>query len=198
MTQIFTEDGEALGVTVVEVGPCQITQIRTQEKDGYEAVQLGYGPTKRLNKPERGHLKGLEPVRYLREVPATDLSGLEVGQQIGVDIFEPGEKVDVIGISKGRGYAGVVKRHHFGGGPRTHGQSDRHRAPGSMGAGTTPGRVLKGQRMAGHMGNERVTVQNLEVLATDSERNLMLIKGSVPGARQGLLLIRKAIKAESD
>jgi large subunit ribosomal protein L3 len=198
MTQVFTDIGEALGVTVIEAGPCQVTQVRTEDKDGYEAVQLGFGETKRLTKPERGHIKGLTPVRYLREFKSTEIEQAEVGQTVDVGMFEPGTKVDVIAVSKGKGFAGVVKRHHFAGGPRTHGQSDRHRAPGSIGAGTTPGRVYKGTRMAGHMGNERVTVQNLEVVATDTERNLLLVKGSVPGPRKGLVYIRKAIKAESD
>jgi large subunit ribosomal protein L3 len=198
MTQVFTDIGEALGVTVIEAGPCQVTQVRTEDKDGYEAVQLGFGETKRLTKPERGHIKGLTPVRYLREFKSTEIEQAEVGQTVDVGMFEPGTKVDVIAVSKGKGFAGVVKRHHFAGGPRTHGQSDRHRAPGSIGAGTTPGRVYKGTRMAGQMGNERVTVQNLEVVATDTERNLLLVKGSVPGPRKGLVYIRKAIKAESD
>ncbi|MHB1417342.1 MAG: 50S ribosomal protein L3 [Chloroflexota bacterium] len=198
MTQVFTDAGEAVPVTVIEAGPCMITQIRTQEKDGYEAVQLGFGAAKRLSKAERGHLKEMAPLRHLREVAATDIEELKVGEQVDVSIFETGELVDVVGVSKGRGFAGVVKRHHFAGGPKTHGQSDRHRAPGSIGAGTTPGRVLKGMRMAGHMGHERVTVQNLQVLQADPERNLMLVQGSVPGPREGLLLIRKAIKGESE
>lgn len=198
MTQLFTDEGEAKPVTVIEAGPCLVTQIKTKEKDGYEAVQLGFEPAKRLNQPERGHLKGLPALRHLREVRADNTADLKVGQQVDVEIFESGEKVDVIGVSKGKGFAGVVKRHHFAGGPRTHGQSDRHRAPGSIGAGTTPGRIVKGMRMAGHMGHARVTVQNLEVLATDPERNLLLVEGSVPGPKGGLLLIRKAIKGESD
>lgn len=198
MTQVFTETGEVMPVTVIEAGPCTITQIRTLEKDGYEAVQLGYGESKRLNKPERGHLKGLTPVRYLREVRVDGTAEYKVGQQVDVSIFAAGEKVDAIGTSKGKGFAGVVKRHHFRGGPKTHGQSDRHRAPGSSGSGTTPGRVLKGTRRAGHMGDVRVTVQNLEVVRTDPERNLLLVKGSVPGPVSGLLFIRKAKKGESD
>jgi large subunit ribosomal protein L3 len=198
MTQVFTETGEVLPVTVIQAGPCTVTQIRTTEKDGYQAVQLGFGEDKRLNKPERGHLKGLTPLRHLREVRVEDTAEYQVGQQVDVSIFEEGEKIDAIGVSKGKGFAGVVKRHHFKGGPKTHGQSDRHRAPGSSGAGTTPGRVLKGTRRAGHMGDVRVTVQNLEVVRTDPERNLLLVKGSVPGPVSGLLFIRKAIKGESD
>lgn len=198
MTQVFTEEGEVQPVTVIEAGPCIITQVRTKEKDGYQAVQLGFGAAKRLSKPELGHLKNLSPVRHLREVRVEDTAEYQVGQQVDVSIFEPGEKVDAIGVSKGKGFAGVVKRHHFRGGPKTHGQSDRQRAPGSSGAGTTPGRVLKGTRRAGHMGAERVTVQNLEVVRTDPERNLLLVKGSVPGPATGLLFIRKAKKGESD
>lgn len=198
MTQVFTEEGEVQPVTVIEAGPCIITQVRTKEKDGYQAVQLGFGAAKRLSKPELGHLKNLSPVRHLREVRVEDTAEYQVGQQVDVSIFQPGEKVDAIGVSKGKGFAGVVKRHHFRGGPKTHGQSDRQRAPGSSGAGTTPGRVLKGTRRAGHMGAERVTVQNLEVVRTDPERNLLLVKGSVPGPATGLLFIRKAKKGESD
>jgi len=198
MTQIFNEKGEAVPVTIIQAGPCWVTQIRTEGKDGYRAIQLGFEETspRRLPKPELGHLKkhGLPPLRYLREVRTRDIEGVEVGQKVDVSIFSPGERVDVTGLSKGRGFAGVVKRHGFGGGPKTHGQSDRLRAPGSIGAGTTPGRVFKGTRMAGHMGNARVTVQNLEVVLVDPERNLLAVKGAVPGARNGLLLIRKAAK----
>ncbi len=191
MSQVFREDGQVVPVTVIEAGPCSVTQIKTQRTDGYEAVQLGYGQVKRLNKPRSGHLKNSELSRYLREVRADDVTEFEVGQRIGVDIFEPGELVDVIGRSKGRGFAGVMKRHGFHGGPRTHGQSDRARAPGSIGGGTTPGKVYKGMKMGGHMGNVRVTVKNLEVVRVDTERNLILLKGGVPGAPNGLLIIRK-------
>lgn len=196
MTHIFEENGVMVPVTAVQAGPCWVTQVRTKERDGYEAVQIGFEESKRLNKPERGHLKNLPPLRHLREVEAeSDISAVEVGQKVDASVFEPGELVDVVGISKGKGFAGVVKRHHFGGGPRTHGQSDRHRAPGSIGATTTPGRVLKNLRMAGHMGSERVTVQNLRVVRSDPERNILLIKGSVPGAANGLVLIKKAVKS---
>jgi len=191
MTQVFGEDGNAVPVTVIEAGPCYVTQVKMTETDGYEAVQLGFGEAKRLNAPERGHLKGVPPLRHLREFKAEDLAELEVGQKIDVGLFEPGERVDVIGTSKGKGFAGVVKRHHFKGGPKTHGQSDRWRAPGSSGSTTTPGRVLKGTRRAGRMGGERVTVRNLEVVRVEPERNLLLLRGAVPGARTGLLLIRK-------
>ena len=178
-------------MTVIEAGPCSVTQIKTAESDGYAAVQLGFGQVKRLNKPRAGHLKNIGLIRYLREVQADDVNEFQVGQRIGVDIFQPGERVDIIGRSKGRGFAGVMKRHGFHGGPRTHGQSDRARAPGSIGGGTTPGKVFKGMKMAGHMGNERVTVKNLEVVRVDPERNLLLLKGGVPGAPNGLLMIRK-------
>lgn len=191
MSQVFREDGQVVPVTVIEAGPCSVTQIKTQATDGYSAVQLGFGQVKRLNKPRTGHLKNSELSRHLREVPADDVTEFEVGQRISLDIFEPGELVDVIGRSKGRGFAGVMKRHGFHGGPRTHGQSDRARAPGSIGGGTTPGKVYKGMKMAGHMGNVRVTVKNLEVVRVDTERNLLLLKGGVPGAPNGLLMIRK-------
>ncbi|MBI2940934.1 MAG: 50S ribosomal protein L3 [Chloroflexi bacterium] len=192
MTQVFNPDGTSIPVTVVAAGPCVVTQIRTPERDGYQAVQLGFGETRKLNKPERGHLKDLPGLRHLREFPIDATEGLMVGQKIDVSIFAPGELIDVVGTSKGKGFAGGVKRHHFRGGPRTHGQSDRHRAPGSIGATTTPGRVLKGQRMAGRMGGRRVTVKNLRVVRAEPERNLLLIEGAVPGPRNGLLMIRKA------
>lgn len=198
MTQIFNEKGEVIPVTVLEVGPCYITQIRTRDRDGYEAVQLGFEEVKerKLTKPELGHLKGVKPLRHLREFKVDTLDGLELGQQVDVSIFKPGDKIDVSGTSKGKGFAGVVKRHHFRGGPKTHGQSDRHRAPGSSGSTTTPGRVLPGTRRAGQMGNERVTIQNLHVVQSDPEKNLLVIRGSVPGATEGLLMIRHAVKAK--
>jgi large subunit ribosomal protein L3 len=198
MTQVFTEKGETVPVTVIEAGPCVIAQLRTKDRDGYEAVQIGFGEIKlkRVTKPEQGHLKAAgRLVRHLRELPTTDLSSHTVGDVVNVDIFTTGEKVDIAGTSKGRGFAGVVKRHGFRGGPSTHGQSDRHRAPGSIGSGTTPGRVWKGMRMAGRMGNERVTVQNLEIVEVDVERHLLLVKGSVPGAKNGLLMVQRAKKA---
>ena len=191
MTQRFSEDGTLHAVTVIQAGPCTVVQVKTSEKDGYQAVQIGFDKAKRLNKPKQGHLKNLGEFRHLREVISKDLSGIEEGATIDVSIFEAGEKVDVIGKSKGKGFAGVVKRYHFAGGPKTHGQSDRHRAPGSVGAGTTPGRVTKGFKMAGHMGNERVTSQNLVVMETDPERNLLLLRGAVPGPQNGLVLIKK-------
>ena len=192
MTQIFREDGRVVPVTVIQAGPCVVTQVKTKETDGYEAVQLGFGDVKRRNKPESGHLKNSRLSQYLREVATDDTSEFEVGQAIGVDIFETGEKVDVIGTSKGRGFAGVMKRWNFGGGPRTHGQSDRARAPGSIGGGTTPGKVYKGLKMGGHMGNRRITVKGLEIIEIDTERNLLLVKGGIPGATNSLVQIRRA------
>ena len=190
MVQFFDKEGSLRGVTVIEAGPCLITQIRTEERDGYRAVQLGFGAKKRMNKPMRGHLKQQGDLRFLREFKIEDASKHAVGERVGAEIFEEGDRVNVTGISKGRGFAGVVKRHHFAGGPKTHGQSDRHRAGGSIGSGNTPGRVFKGMRMAGHMGAEQVTVQGLEVLQSDPVRGILLVAGSVPGARNGLLKIR--------
>lgn len=198
MTQIFNERGEIIPVTVIEAGPCFVTQVKTPKQDGYAAVQLGFKEVKpkRLTKPQLKHLskKQLPPLGCLREFRVGDVSQYEEGQKIRVSVFDVGDRVDVTGISKGKGFAGVVKRHGFRGGPKTHGQSDRQRAPGSIGAGTTPGRVFKGLRMAGRMGNTRVTVQNLEVVLVDPERNLLGVKGAVPGAKNGVLLIKEARK----
>lgn len=202
MTQIFDEQGNVIPVTVIQAGPCYVTQIRTDERDGYMAVQLGYSETKakRLTKGQLGHLQrsSLPALRHLREfrVRNHDLSGLTEGQEIKVDVFEKGEMVDVIGTSKGRGFAGTIKRHGFHRQPKTHGQSDRERAPGSVGMCATPGRTLKGQRMAGRMGNDRVTMQNLEVVVVDPENNLLAVRGSIPGARGGIVLIRPAVKKQ--
>jgi large subunit ribosomal protein L3 len=192
MTQVFTEGGVVEPVTAIEAGPCVVTQIKTPPKEGYGAVQLGFGAAKRLNGPQRGHLGKLGLFKHLREFRVADTSDIEVGYRVDVSLFQPGDAVDVSGMSKGKGFAGSIKRHNFSGGPKTHGQSDRHRAPGSVGAGTTPGRVLKGQRMAGQMGNKRVTVKRLEVVKADPDRNLLLLRGAVPGARNGLLEIRKS------
>jgi large subunit ribosomal protein L3 len=181
MGRIFREDGEVEAVTAIEAGPCIITQVKTKAKEGYNAARLGFGEAK------KGQAK------YLREFMVDDSEAVKVGDKIDVSLFKEGDLVDISGVSKGKGFAGVVKRHHFAGGPKTHGQSDRHRAPGSIGATTSPGRVLKGMRMAGHMGNSRVTARNLEVRKADPARNLLLIKGAVPGARNGLLLIKKAV-----
>jgi large subunit ribosomal protein L3 len=194
MTQVFSTGGEARGVTVVEAGPCVVVQIKTKETDGYDAIQLGFGTRKRVNSPLRGHFKKLGDFRYLREVRVADPNEYELGQTLGADVFEEGDIVHVVGKSKGRGFAGGVKRHHFAGGPKTHGQSDRHRAPGSIGSGTTPGRVRKGLRMAGHMGDERVTVKNLRVFESNLARGVLLIEGSVPGGVNGLVRIAKTGK----
>ncbi len=194
MTRIFQENGRVVPVTAIEVGPCTVTQVKTEEKEGYNAIQLGFGESKRLNKPEKGHLKNTGNFKHLREFRMDDVSEIELGQKVTVDIFEPGERVDVVGTSKGRGFAGVIKRHGFAGGPKTHGQKDRHRAPGSVGGGTDPGKTWKGQRMAGHMGNARVTIKKLEVVQANPDRNLLLVKGAVPGTRNGLVLIEKASK----
>ncbi len=196
MTQVFDERGVVHPVTVVETGPCVVTQVKTADTDGYEAVQLGFGLDKRLNRPEQGHRRGSGFMsRWLREVKADNASEFTVGQVINADTFAEGEMVDVIATSKGRGFQGGVKRHGFHGGPKTHGQSDRHRAPGSIGSSATPGRVMKGMKMAGHMGHEQVTVQNLKVVRVDTERNILLIKGSVPGPINGEVVVRRAVKA---
>lgn len=192
MTQVFKDDGKVIALTVIEAGPCTVTQLKQTEKEGYGAAQLGFGEAKHLNSPEKGHLKKLGQFKHLREFRVADTKGLEVGQKLDVSQFKAGDRVDIAGLSKGRGFAGVVKRHHFAGGPKTHGQSDRHRAPGAIGSTTTPGRVWKGLRMAGHMGDEQVTVQNLEVVKTEPDQNRLLVKGAVPGARGVLLIIRKS------
>ena len=195
MTQIFDEQGLARPVTVIEAGPCVVTQIRNEETDGYTAVQLGFGIAKKLNKPQAGHVRASgHQVKTLREFKADDYTGIEVGQVFKADTFATGDVIDVTGTSKGRGFQGGMKRHGFAGGPATHGQSDRARAPGSIGSSATPGRVFKGMKMAGHMGHERVTVQNLTVLRVDAERNLLLVEGSVPGPNNGTLLITRAVK----
>jgi large subunit ribosomal protein L3 len=205
MTQIFEPNGTATGVTVLQAGPCTVTQVKTPDTDGYSAVQIGFEELtgrqeRKITQPEKGHLRKnkLPLLRHLREmeVGGDDAASHSVGETIDVTMFAVGEIVDVIGISKGKGFAGVVKRHHFAGGPKTHGQSDRHRRPGSIGAGTTPGRVYKGMRMAGRMGNDRVTVQNLRIVQIDTERNLIVVRGAVPGAANSLITVRKAIKGK--
>jgi large subunit ribosomal protein L3 len=198
MTQIFDETGAAVPVTLIETGPCFVVQVRTPEKEGYSAVQLGFGETKpkRLTGGQLGHLKknNLAPLRYLREF-RTKEPGVKEGDTINVgQIFAKGNHVDVIGTSKGKGFAGVVKRYHFRGGPKTHGQSDRERGPGSNGMTTTPGRVFKGSRRPGHMGDDRVTASNLLVVLVDTERNLLGVRGSVPGSKGGLVMINEARK----
>jgi large subunit ribosomal protein L3 len=211
MTQIFTEDGTAVPVTVIQAGPCHVTQVKTVESDGYDAVQVGFLETKptRVNKPQRGHLGMLKPdakhpvrktgpeippVRFFREFRTKTSGEYKVGQQITVEQFEAGDKVDVTGTTKGRGFAGVVKRYGFGGGPKTHGQSDRWRAPGSIGATSGNARVFKGKRMPGRYGTDRHTVQNLEVVRIDAEKNLIAVKGAIPGTKGGFVMIRDAVK----
>jgi large subunit ribosomal protein L3 len=196
MTQVFDENGNVAPVTVIQAGPCYVTQIRTAEKDGYTSVQLGFGETKpqRLTQGQLGHLRrnNLPALRYLREFRIQGDVDLTEGSEVKVDVFAQGERVDVIGKSKGRGFAGTIKRHKFHRQPKTHGQSDRERAPGSVGSTTTPGRTFKGQKMAGRMGNERVTAQNLEVVVVDAERNLLAVRGSVPGANGGIVVVKPA------
>jgi large subunit ribosomal protein L3 len=192
MTQVYGADGTMVPVTVIEAGPCVVTQIKTLENDGYEAVQLGFGMAKKLTAAEKGHLKGLGQLRHLKEFEAEDLASLEVGQKLDASVFAEEELIDVTATSKGKGFAGVVKRYHFRGGPKTHGQSDRHRAPGAIGSTTTPGRVLKGQRMAGRMGGKQVTVKRLRVVRVDADRSLLLVQGGVPGPNSGIVLIRKS------
>jgi len=197
MTQIFDESGAAVPVTLIEAGPCYVTQVRLPEKEGYAAVQLGFGEAKpkRLTGGQLGHLKKneLPPLRFLREFRIKD-PAYKAGDKVTVEVFTLGERVDVVGTSKGKGFAGVVKRHHFAGGPKTHGASDRLRAPGSSSSTTTPGRVYKGSRRAGHMGSERVTAQGLKVVFVDAERNLLGVHGAVPGPKGGLVMIKDARK----
>ena len=192
MTQLFKEDGKMEAVTAVEAGPCTVIQVKTAAKDGYDAVQFGFGEAKKLKSAEKGHLKGLGNFRHLREFRSDATETAKVGDKVDVSLFKVGDKVDVTGISKSKGFAGVVKRHGFAGGPKTHGQSDRHRHPGAIGSTTYPGRVWKGLRMAGRMGDEQITIRGLEVRQADAERNILLVKGAVPGNIKGLLLIRKS------
>lgn len=197
MTQVFGQTGEVLPVTVIEAGPCYVTQIKTDDKDGYCAIQLGFDEVgaRRLNLPQRGHLKPVgRDLRVLREFRMTDVSEYEVGQPVKADVFRAGQRVDIIGKTKGRGFAGVIKRHGFHRQPKTHGQTDRVRAPGAIGACTWPGRVWKGKKMPGRMGNSRSTSQNIEVVLADAERNLLLVMGSVPGPNGGLVLVQEARK----
>ena len=212
MTQVIDDAGTVSPVTVIQAGPCYVTQIKQQPTDGYSAIQIGFGEVKerRLTRGQKGHLgllkvdqknrrrkadAGIPPVRHLKEFRTRSAADYEVGQVLTVDQFNEGERVDVVGKSKGRGFAGVVKRHGFSGGPKTHGQSDRQRAPGSIGATSGMSRVIKGMRMAGRMGNARVTSTNMEVVRIDTERNLIAVKGSVPGSKGGLVLIRDAAKS---
>ena len=198
MTQIFDSNGAAIPVTLLEAGPCFVSQVRTPETDGYASVQLAFGEVKpkRLTKPELGHLKvnDLPPVRVLREFRTKQLEDVKAGDELKASVFSDGDYVDVIGTSKGKGFAGAVKRHGFKGGPRTHGQSDRERGPGSSGSTTTPGRVFKGKRGPGHMGDVRVTSSHIRVAMVDAERNLIAVHGSVPGAKGATVIIREARK----
>ena len=192
MTQVFQPDGTMVAVSVLQVAPNTVTRLRTSDRDGYTAVQLGTEEKPKLNKPRAGQLVGIAQVSTIREFRVEDLAGYEVGQTVAIgDVFAEGDLVDVTGVSKGKGFAGHVKRHNFSRGPKTHG-SDHHREPGSIGPGTTPGRVYKGVRMAGHMGDERVTTKKVTVVRTDADRNLLLVKGSLPGTRGSLILVKKA------
>jgi large subunit ribosomal protein L3 len=201
MTQLYDESGVVVPVTVIEAGPCYVTQVKTVETDGYNALQLGFEEVaeRKLTKGQQGHLKkaSVPMTRRLREVRFAEAPQNAPGDVIKADIFNDGELVDVIGISKGRGFAGAVKRHGFAGGPKTHGQSDRHRATGSRGAGTTPGHTWPGSRAPGHMGSDRVTVQNLKIALVDAERNLIAIRGAVPGPRGGLVFVRESVRKKA-
>ncbi len=214
MTQYFAPDGRMYGVTAIQAGPCTVTQVKTAENDGYEAVQVGFGNAKKLSAAEKGHLgyPGLGRTRKTSATkPASDRTPLgmfdhlrefavegevKVGDVFTAEVFSEGQKLDIIGTSKGKGFQGGVHLHHFRGGDKTHGQSDRHRAPGSIGSGTTPGRVFRGLRMASHMGDNRVTARNIEILKVDTERNILLVKGAVPGPTQGVVILRVAYGAK--
>jgi large subunit ribosomal protein L3 len=198
MTQVFTDDGRAVPVTVIKAGPCHVVQVKTPERDGYRAVQLGYGARRRTGKPAAGHFSkaGVEPARYLVELRTDE--PLEAGQELRADIFEPGERADVVGVSKGKGFAGTMKRHGFGGMPASHGTERKHRSPGAIGACATPSRVFRGTKMAGQMGNVRVTVLNLEVVEADAERGLLLLRGAVPGPVGGLVMVRSSVKTREE
>ncbi len=197
MTQVFEADGKAVPATVIEAAPLTVVQVKTLENDGYEAVQVGIGTRKRVNSPQKGHMKGLGQFRYLRELKVDNVGDWEVGKTVGVEIFEPGDLVDVSGLSKGRGFAGVMKRHNFRGGPKTHGQSDRARAPGSIGAGTSPGKVIKGMKMAGHMGAKQVTVKSLKVVRSDPGKGILIVRGAVPGNEGALVKVRRSPRGKA-
>ena len=196
MTQLFEDDGRAVPVTILQAGPCRIAQLKTPERDGYGAIQLAFGTAKRVNKPLAGHFaKGnVDPAGHLAELRVDDVASYAVGDEIGVDVFERGELVDVIGTTKGKGFAGGMKRHNFRGLPGSHGTERKHRSPGSIGAAATPSRVFKGTKMAGQVGGGRVTTLNLEVVKVDPERNLLLVRGAVPGPKGGLVMIRSAVR----
>lgn len=197
MTRIFTEDGRWIDVTLLQAGPCTVVQRKTLEREGYEAVQLGYGEVneRRVKRPARGHFRkwGVEPKKSLREFRIEKSSELKPGDELRANMFEAGDRVDVTGTSKGKGFAGGVKRHGWAGGPSTHG-SNFHRAPGSIGQSASPGRVIKGKPMPGHMGNARVSVQNLEIVNVDDTKNLLIVRGAVPGANGTLVVVKKSVK----
>ena len=196
MTRVFNQEGQAIAVTVIEAGPCPVVQVKTKEKEGYDAVQLGFGQKRKklVTQPLLGHFAKakVEPQRILKEMRTENAAQFKPGQKLGVDLFSVGEKVSVTGVSKGLGFQGGVRRHKFHGGPKTHGQSDRLRAPGSIGGSSYPSRVFKGQRMAGRMGGEKVTARNLMVVGVDPEKSLLLVRGAVPGKRNSYLTIRKS------
>jgi large subunit ribosomal protein L3 len=198
MTQLYDENGGVVPVTVIEAGPCYVIQVKTLDTDGYNAIQLGYEeiPERKLTKGQKGHLQkaGAPMLRRLRELRYAGTSQYSPGDVVKADIFQDGDFVDVTGISKGKGFAGGVKRHGFRGGPKTHGQSDRQRATGSRGAGTTPGHTFPGAKAPGRMGNQQITVQNMKIALVDADRNLIAVKGAVPGPRGGLVLVREAVK----
>ena len=199
MTQIFEENGVVIPVTVIEAGPCVVAQVKTLEKDGYEAIQLGFGEVKekKVNKPEKGHFTkaNIKPLKHLREFKLDSIEGIKVGDELKADIFAVGDKIDVQGTSKGKGFQGVIKRHGQSRGPMGHG-SMYHRRPGSMGPTSTPGRVFKGKKLPGHMGHVTVTIQNLDIVKVDMDKNVLLVKGSVPGAKGAILKIKSAVKAQ--
>jgi large subunit ribosomal protein L3 len=196
MTQVFDDAGHAVPVTVVEAGPCRVAQIKTPERDGYTAIQLAFGTPKRLTKPLEGHLSkaGVDTARFIVELRMDDAADYEAGAEIKADVFEAGEMVDVIGVTKGKGFAGAMKRHNFKGLSATHGTERKHRSPGAIGACATPARVFRGTRMAGHLGHQRVTTLNLKIIKADPERNVLLIRGAVPGPRGGLVMVRSAVR----
>ncbi|MDQ3940218.1 MAG: 50S ribosomal protein L3 [Actinomycetota bacterium] len=196
MTQVFDEAGHAVPVTVVEAGPCRVAQVKTPATDGYSAIQLSFGAARRPTKPQAGHFgkAGIDVARYLVELRLDDVGDWAPGAEIKADVFESGETVDVIGVTKGKGFAGAMKRHNFKGLSATHGTERKHRSPGAIGACATPARVFKGTRMAGHLGHRRVTTLNLKVITADPERNLLLIRGAIPGPKGGLVMVRSAVR----
>ena len=196
MTQVFDDNGRAVPITVLEAGPCHIAQVKTPDKDGYAAIQLSFGDARKITKPIAGHFAkaNLDPARHLVELRLEELGEFEPGAEIKADVFEAGEFVDVVGVTKGKGFAGVMKRHNFHGLSASHGTERKHRSPGAIGACATPARVFKGTRMAGHMGHRRVTTLNLRVIKADPERNLLLLRGAVPGPKGGLVMVRSAVR----